>query len=97
MPQSCSAPNLLEKGLDDDLDVVTCFKWVTQGSIEVDFVGVLSTIFDDRDVAVGRKFVHDAVDCTFANADKFGDFAKSNLGVFGNADQNMGVVREKRP
>jgi hypothetical protein len=41
--------------------------------------------------------MHDAVDGTFANADKFGDFAKSNLGVFGNADQNMGMVRQKGP
>jgi hypothetical protein len=97
MPQSCPASNLLQKGFNDDLDVVTCFKRVTQGTIEVDFVGVLSTVFDHRDVAVGRKFVHDAVDCTFTDADKFGDFAESNFGVFGDANENMGMVRKKGP
>ena len=56
MRRSCSAPNLLQKGFNDDLDVVTCFKRVTQGSIEIDFVGVLSTIFDDRDESAGKKF-----------------------------------------
>ena len=97
MPQSCSAPNLLEKGLDDDLDVVTCFKWVTQGSIEVDFVSVLSAIFNHRKVTISRKFMHDPVDSTFTNADQFGDFAQTDFWVFGDTDQNMGVVREKRP
>jgi hypothetical protein len=37
------------------------------------------------------------VDCTFTDADKFGDFAESNFGVFGDANENMGMVGKKGP
>ena len=43
------------------------------------------------------EVLDDAVHSSFADADEAGDLGEAYLGVLGNADQDVGVVRQGRP
>jgi hypothetical protein len=41
--------------------------------------------------------MHDAVHSAFTNTNELGHFAEANVGVFGDADEDMAVVGQERP
>lgn len=73
------------------------FEGMAQRLIEIDFVDVSSTFFDDAQVSGGLEIVHNSMNRTFADSDQIGHFAQADVGLLGDADEYVGVVREERP
>src|SRR5215210_1518600 len=62
-----------------------------------DRVAVAAAAARARDVAGGVELVHDPVGGSLGDADHLPDFAQANTWVLSDAEQHLGVVREKRP
>ena len=60
-------------------------------------VGVLTAVLQYGDIARLREFVHDAMYGALPNANEICDFTESDIGLFGNANKNMGVIGQKGP
>jgi thiamine pyrophosphate-dependent acetolactate synthase large subunit-like protein len=73
------------------------FQRVAERSVEMDLVLVVATDLVDREVPRVGQLVDDAKNGSFLDADEVGNVADSHIGLTGDADQNMGVVREKGP
>ena len=76
---------------------MACFERVAKGSVEADFVDVVAAVLGQVDVAGFDEVMHDAVNGAFADPDLAGDLREANLGVLGDADDDVGVVGQERP
>ena len=62
-----------------------------------DRVVVAAPVSLARDVAGGDEVTHDAVCGALGDPDGVADVAQADVGVFGQADQDLCVVGQKRP
>lgn len=85
------------EGAKDVGDSVSGFEGVSQRLVKADLIDVVAAVAGAQDVAGVDEVLHDAVHGTFANADESGDFGQADFAVLGDADQYVGVVRQKRP
>jgi hypothetical protein len=85
------------EGSENIDDLVAGVEWVAERLVEADFVDIVAAAFGELDVAGLDEVVDDAVSGAFADADLSGDLGQANFGILGDADQNVGVVGQKRP
>jgi hypothetical protein len=85
------------EGSENVDDLVAGVEWVAERLVEADFVDIVAAAFGELDVAGLDEVVDDAVSGAFADADLSGDLGQANFGILGDADQNVGVVGQKRP
>ena len=78
-------------------DLVTGFEWVAKRQVESDLVNVMAAILGQVDIASLDKVMNDAVYGAFADTNFASDLSEANLGVLGDADQDVGVVAQKGP
>ena len=78
-------------------DLVARFEGVAERPVEADVVNVVASAFRQHHIARLDEVVDDAVDGAFADADFAGDLGEAYLRVLSEADQDVGVVGQKRP
>jgi hypothetical protein len=76
---------------------VILLEWVTQGDIAVYFVAISPTFLDAGDIPSIDKVTNDRLGGALGNADKFSDVSGPQVGIAGEADQDVTVIGEKRP
>jgi hypothetical protein len=79
------------------VNVVVRFKRVTKRLVKVNGVGVFATFASDCQVTNITEFMNNAVHCAFLNTHELGHFAEPYIGLLSDADEDMRVVRKKRP
>ena len=70
---------------------------VRQRNVPIDRVLVAAPISPARDVPGGGELDDDSMRGTLGYPDPFTDLAQANAGIAGGADQDPGVVGQKRP
>lgn len=73
------------------------FHGVTHGQIGVDLVVVAPAYPASLYVPGGDKIGDDGLGGPFGDPDPVGDITAAHAGVFGDADENVAVVREEGP
>lgn len=84
-------------GVDDLSDRVPVLERVAQRTGADHDVPVAAADTLAGQVAVAFEIVEDALDGTFGDSDETADLALAKFGVAADRDDDMGVVREKRP
>jgi hypothetical protein len=85
------------EGPKDIRNLVVGFQWVSERTVEPNFVHVVSTLFAPDHVAGIDQIGHDAVDRSLTDSDESGDVDKTDFRVLGDAQQNMGMVGQECP
>jgi hypothetical protein len=76
---------------------VILLEWVTQGDIAVYFVAISPTFLDAGDIPSIDKVTNDRLGRALGNADKFSDVSGAQVGIAGEADQDVTVISEEGP
>ncbi len=74
-----------------------CLEGVAQGTVEVDDVVVRAAFLYDLQVAGVAELVHDAVHGPLTDTYPTCHLRQPNVGLLGDADEDVRVVREERP
>ena len=83
--------------VEEFADPVMLLGGVSQWEVKFDAVVVASSLAPCRDVSGVGKIGHDALRCTFGDADSFGDVTDAQVRFGSNRQQHVSVVGEERP
>jgi hypothetical protein len=93
-----STPRILRRDDGEELsDSLGAGESVGQRQIAMDRVMVSTAVARAGDVAGRGELVDDPMRRSLGDSDAVGDLAQAYAGVFRDAQQHLGVVREKRP
>jgi hypothetical protein len=70
---------------------------VSEGEVRVDLVAVAAADTFTTDVARVLQLGDDALGGALGDADALGDLSQEHIGVLGDAQQDVRVIREERP
>jgi hypothetical protein len=70
---------------------------MTQRNIAVYFVAIPAAFFDASDIPSFDKIADDCLGGALGNTDEFGDVSGAQVGIAGEAHQDMAVIGEKSP
>ena len=73
------------------------FQWMTKWSVEVDCVCVVAAILGHRQISRFGEVGDNAVHRSFTDTNEFCYFAESDVWIFGDTDQHVGMVGQKSP
>lgn len=73
------------------------FDRVAKWAVRIDGVMVPSAVAGARDDAPAFQIGNDLLYCPFGDADALGYVAQPHRRVFGKAEQDVGVIAQKRP
>ena len=85
------------KGDEQFTNRVILFERMTQRNISVHFVGIAATFFGAGDIPSLNEVADDCLSRAFRDANEFSNITSAEIGVAGEAHQDMAVIGEKGP